>query len=73
VHILEELKNGIVMQWRDKLTALKLRRDVRTEAPGDQKNAATVLNLDAVVPVDNFEDENLLNNLNSRRFKHEDI
>jgi hypothetical protein len=56
VHIIEELKNAIVIQWRDKLTALILRRDVRMEAPGDQKNAATVLDLDAVVPVDNFED-----------------
>jgi hypothetical protein len=41
--MLEELKNAIVaMKWRDKLTALKLRRDARTEAPGHQKNAASL-------------------------------
>ena len=56
--MLEELKNAIVMRWRDKLTALKLRREVRTEAPGDQKNAASVPDLVAVVPVDIFEDAN---------------
>jgi hypothetical protein len=60
VLMLEELKNAIAMEWRDKLTALKLRRDANMEAPGHQKNAASLnfmlLDLDAVVPVDNFKD-----------------
>jgi hypothetical protein len=64
--MLEGLKNAIAMKWRDKLTALKLRRDAtrRTEAPRHQKNAALslkfmLLYLDAVVPVDNFEDRDV--------------